>query len=789
LGVKPDVVVGHSLGEYAALQVAGVLAANDAIFLVGRRALLLEEKCQVGSHKMLAVRASLAQIEETAEGKPYEVACINGPKETVLSGTTEEIQALVAPLEAAGHKSTLLDVAFAFHSGQMDPILDDFEELAKTGVIFHEPNTPVISPLLGRVVFDGKTFDASYLRRATRDTVNFLGALEAAQQIQTIDDSMAWIEIGPHPVSTSFVKSTLPSAGVTVPSLRRGENNWTTLAQSLAALHVAGVAVGWNEFHRPFEKSLRLLDLPTYAWNDKTYWLQYNGDWALTKGNTFYDEEKRQKAAIAAPVSPSTFLTSTVQQIFEETFTEFAGTVVIQSDLMQPDFLAAAYGHNMNGCGVVTSVRLTHNPRLFISFPRADIYQSIHADIAFTLGTYLHKKLKPKSKLPAFNVANLEVLKGLVAQKNTSTPQLIRVTISTPDISSNHARLQWQTVSPTGTAADPFASADLFFGDATQWLSSWKPLTHLVQGRIEALEALASQGAEANRFSHAMAYRLFASSLVDYAAKYRGMQSVVVHGLEAFADVTLTTEKGGTWTVPPFFIDSVAHLAGFVMNVSDAVDNQTGFCVTPGWETMRFARELVAGARYRSYVKMIPTVEDPTVYLGDVYVLQEGEIVGLVGGIKFRRYPRLLMDRFFSPPDEVKGHAPAGNHAAKAVSVAVKERIVVAEAPEPTPAPTVVTTTTQAPAPAPAQPAPAAPAVNTESIAIKALLLVANEAGLELDDLDDEASFPSLGIDSLMSLVVAEKFREELGITVGGSLFLEYPTVGDLKAWLLEYYS
>ena len=360
LGVKPDVVVGHSLGEYAALQVAGVLAANDAIFLVGRRAQLLEQKCQVGSHKMLAVRTSLAQIEQVAGGKPYEVACVNGPRETVLSGTAEEIQSLVAPLETAGHKSTVLDVAFAFHSGQMDPILDSFEELAKTGVIFHEPTTPVISPLLGRVIFDGKTFDATYLRRATRETVNFLGALETAQRILTIDDSMVWVEIGPHPVSTSFVKATLPSTGVTVPSLRRGEDNWVTLAQSLATLHIAGVEVGWHEFHRPFEKTLRLLDLPTYAWNDKTYWLQYNGDWALTKGNTFYDEEKRQKAALTTPISSSTFLTSTVQQIVEEHLTGPAGTVVIQSDLMQPEFLAAAHGHSMNGCGVITSVSLNH---------------------------------------------------------------------------------------------------------------------------------------------------------------------------------------------------------------------------------------------------------------------------------------------------------------------------------------------------------------------------------------------------------------------------------------------
>ena len=408
------------------------------------------------------------------------------------------------------------------------------------------------------------------------------------------------------------------------------------------------------------------------------------------------------------------------------------------------------------------------------------------------MASYLHKKLKPKSKTPAFNVANLEVLKGLVAQKNTKTPQYIRVSISTPDISTNHARLQWQTVLPDGTTVnDPFASADLYYGDAAEWLVSWKPLTHLVQGRIDALEKLATEpGTGASRFSHAMAYRLFASSLVDYADKYRGMQSVVLHGLEAVADVTLSREKGGgVWTVPPFFIDSVAHLAGFVMNVSDAVDTGANFCVTPGWASMRFATPLVAGGQYRSYVKMIPTVEDPTVYLGDVYVLQDGAIVGLVGGIKFRRYPRLLLDRFFSAPDEVKAHVAPAAPVHRAAPVATSERVVTTEVPKATASPPTHKALEIVPLTAPAPAPSAAPAVDTDSIAIKALLLVANEAGLDLEDLEDEASFPSLGIDSLMSLVVAEKFREELGITVGGSLFLEYPTVGDLKAWLLEYYS
>ena len=388
------------------------------------------------------------------------------------------------------------------------------------------------------------------------------------------------------------------------------------------------------------------------------------------------------------------------------------------------------------------------------------------------------------------NILNLEVLKGLVANKNTKVPQVIQVSATTADIHSNVVDLMWANVRSNGVVDDPFASANICYGDSTQWLASWNPITHLIQGRIDTLERLAEEGI-ANRFSHSMAYRLFANHLVDYADKYRGMQSVVLHEFEAFADITLTTEKGGTWTVPPYFIDSVAHLAGFIMNVSDAVDTVTNFCVTPGWGSMRFARPLVAGSKYRSYVKMIPTVEDPSVYLGDVYILQDNVITGMVGAIKFRRYPRVLLNRFFSPPD-------AGQPTAAAAPVSAPTS---KPAPAPTPVPTVLPSAppaaqskppskpaqTSAPAAAPA----AIPTVDTssDSVASKALALIATEACLELTDLSDDATFASLGVDSLMSLVIAEKFREELGVTVSGSLFLEYPAVGDLREWLLEYYN
>lgn len=203
---------------------------------------------------------------------------------------------------------------------------------------------------------------------------------------------------------------------------------------------------------------------------------------------------------------------------------------------------------------------------------------------------------------------------------------------------------------------------------------------------------------------------------------------------------------------------------------------------------MRFAKPLVPGAKYRSYVKMIPTVEDPTIYFGDVYIMQDNVIVGKIGDIQFRRYPRILLSRFFSPPDKmaaIESKPTAATSHAPDVPGPKKDKPVLSNLPTATPSP-----------PEDAKPAAtdaAAPSVDSTaasgSITAKALMLIANEAALEISDLEDDACFANLGVDSLLSLVIAEKLRTELDVKVSGSLFLDYPTIGDLRNWLEEYYS
>lgn len=405
------------------------------------------------------------------------------------------------------------------------------------------------------------------------------------------------------------------------------------------------------------------------------------------------------------------------------------------------------------------------------------------------------------------NIANLHVTKGLVAQRDTKVPQLIQVTASTSDYKSNSASLTWRNVDNDGNAQEPFATATICYSDSNDWLASWTPMAHLVQGRVAALCELTAQG-KASRFTRDMAYSLFASNLVDYADKYRGMHSVVMCGLEAFADVQLTMQESGTWTVPPYFIDSVAHLAGFIMNCSDAMDTKNHYCVTPGWRSMRLAKPLVPGAKYRSYVKMIPTAEDPKCYLGDVYIMQDDVIVGVVGGIEFHSYPRILLSRFFSPPERsstTESPSAASTKAAPKAAQPSKKSSAKSEETRAAKPGSEEKDMSSSTSPSSTTPSVAASAGGTEtpsssvdaldagpspdSTAGKALHLIANEAGLDLADLEPDAAFVDLGIDSLMSLVIVEKFRAQLDVKVGGSLFLDYPTIGDLVTWLGEAYS
>ena len=107
----------------------------------------------------------------------------------------------------------------------------------------------------------------------------------AASATGTIKDGNIWIEIGAHPLCSSMTKSILDPHTSTLSSLRRGGDTWKVLGESMSSLYLAGLHLQWNEHHWDFEDAHKVLKLPSYHWNNKTYWIQYNNDFCLTKGD------------------------------------------------------------------------------------------------------------------------------------------------------------------------------------------------------------------------------------------------------------------------------------------------------------------------------------------------------------------------------------------------------------------------------------------------------------------------------------------------------------------------
>ena len=372
-GVKPDVIIGHSLGEYAALNAAGVLSLSDTINLVGQRAKLLMEKCEEGGHTMLAVKGTLSSIQQAAQGKPFEVACINGTQEIVLSATVGQITVVKEVLKQAGLRCTQLDVPYAFHSSQVEPILEDFKAVA-SGATFHPPKVALISPLLSSVITEAGTFNADYLCRHARESVNFLGALQEAQSGDFIDEKTAWIELGPHPICINMVQSSIPPISLSLASLRKNEDPWKTAAASLATLYRGGFQLDWPEVHRDFDEYHRLLELPLYAFEEKNHWIPYVGDWTLTKGQPLAPPPAPAPVIISAEhPKPSKLSTTSVHRIVEESFDGMKGKVIIETDITEPALNTAVTGHLVNGAGLCPSV----SDRATIACNSTDISNSL----------------------------------------------------------------------------------------------------------------------------------------------------------------------------------------------------------------------------------------------------------------------------------------------------------------------------------------------------------------------------------------------------------------------------
>ncbi|MEU1806789.1 type I polyketide synthase, partial [Streptomyces sp. NPDC019937] len=282
-GTAPDVVLGHSVGEFVAAYTAGVFELADAARLVAGRARLMQalpsnaggsggDSAEGGGGRrvggaMAAIEGSEDEVAEilTGLGAHIAIAAVNGPRSVVVSGDEDAVEQAMATAREQDRRASRLRVSHAFHSPLMEPMLAEFAEIA-AGITYRQPHLPALSTVTGELVGEEDWATPDYWVRQVRRPVRFHDALENATRTQGVT---RLLEVGPDPVLTTLAQSALDVAAVS--ALREGCDEARTVLTAVAELFVRGAEVDWGAYFAG--TGARRVDLPTYAFQRQRFWL------------------------------------------------------------------------------------------------------------------------------------------------------------------------------------------------------------------------------------------------------------------------------------------------------------------------------------------------------------------------------------------------------------------------------------------------------------------------------------------------------------------------------------
>jgi amino acid adenylation domain-containing protein len=265
-GIQPEVLIGHSIGEFVAAHLAGVFTLKDALFLVSERARLINGAF-TGS--MLSVRVAADQLTELLPGG-LSIAAINSRKLCVVAGPEDLIDKFAADLSEKGIPSRLLETSHAFHSSMMDEVISPFEAVIRS-IKLNPPVKPLISTVTGNWMSETEATDPVYWAQHLRKTVRFADGLDTLLQ----DENRLFLEVGPGNTLATLTRQHDAGRKVAVISgfeKTETHNECYSVLKAQGQLWLHGIELNWNAIYHG--QNRKRIDLPTYAFDHKRYWLE-----------------------------------------------------------------------------------------------------------------------------------------------------------------------------------------------------------------------------------------------------------------------------------------------------------------------------------------------------------------------------------------------------------------------------------------------------------------------------------------------------------------------------------
>ncbi|KAK1995067.1 beta-ketoacyl synthase domain-containing protein [Colletotrichum falcatum] len=736
-GVVPTSVIGHSLGEYAALCTAGVLTVADTLFLVGRRAQLVERLCAKDSHGMLAVSASAARVQAVISSSPgcgIAIACFNSPGSVVVNGQLGDLERFRAALrEDEAIKSTLLPTPYAFHSAQLDPMLEPYQALAAS-VHFSKPSTPVVSTLLGKVVDEEGVFSASYLAQQTRRPVLFEKAIQAACDSAQITTKTLMVEVGPGTMCLSMAKSSPVPPSKLLPTLPSANTAWDALSSIAAEAYVAGASVDWAEFHRPYKAALSVLDLPTYHFDLKNFWIPYRGGVAALK------RDMAQRPPIPGARAPeSGFLGTCLHRLESEQVGKDGGSAEFSVDLQEPSLRKLIDGHNVVGIALAPS--------------------GVHQEMAWSAARYLHARLNPVAPGVEMALKNLDIFAPLVLA-DSKGPQVVRVRATTSSGSNvfrvtvssdkDHSRCELH-VHPPRRKGSP---------------DDWRVRRAAVEPRTRELLRPASTE-PVYRLLRQMVYRIF-SPVTDYSSEYWSINEVFIN--QSFTEAAFRIDLRETpsecsFTHDPCWLDSIAQTAGFLVN-SNAANAGDVVYMSTGCESMELSTALAGGRQYLCYVRAESSDGGGSVVCKTT-VFDDTSAVAVGEGLKFKRVKKARLRQLLGLP--------------LPTALPVASRGV--SSPPPPQKSLANTPVLEPPSSARREEKPCRRGTSGTEQLSAVLKVISSEVGTQVDGVDTHTTLEDLGVDSLLTVAITSRLKAEQNVELPAALIAGPTTISELAAY------
>lgn len=783
LGVEAALVMGHSLGEYAALHAAGVLSLADALYLVGSRAALAMKKCDPRACAMLAVSAPANAVRDvldtlSLDEKSCSMACINSPDATVVSGTVTAVARLQVALKERKIRTKMLPLPFGFHSSQIDAILDDFKTVASgSGITYATPSVPVASTLLASIVDAGsparQPFGPDYLAKQARDPVDFVGAIHAVQawaaarskaKSGSSSDSSAgapvWLEVGPSQICASFVHDTLsPPAGHVLSTLSAapGKTPWASISECLASLYVHGCNPDWLLLHAPFEDNLRLVTLPSYAWDVKDFWISY-------RERNHADEGTVTSGTGVTPGQP---ISTCAQYVVDKTPKDGKVYVTLGASLSSPALLEMIQGHRMQDVGLCPG--------------------SVFCEAAFVAAKCAleHRGLK-SVKLDELSLQKAHLRRPLTAcligpDGDLHTTAMVE--------SESLVLVSFKAVSRSGSPARSFDLGSCAV--VVQKTPSQDSDSFYIRARMREVTRTCKTRLPATIF-----YALFSRAVQYGSDKYRCVREAFVADdfSEAVAEVVPAVDPPDMRFVAssPYFGEALAHLAGFLVNChtdrfAGAAQPTTSFIMDSLERIEQTPGAIEPGRSYFTYARVLEKKADTAVC--EVIVFDDKDrLVMRTWRMCFHEVPNAVLQGLLpiSHRQEQSGAMLLPATGSSSGVLLCSPEFALSDVAENT------TSNVQA---TDRQPGAEHSVILEEEVehkdsdALKApdgllpviLESIAEETGLTAtSELTEDVSLVDLGVDSIMAVEICARVKAKSGHQLSPSFILEHPTVGYL---------